>query len=102
MTFEFNKDEVDLRREEFFRENREVYGEIAKELYQKYHYTNPIVLKNLKKELPLRVTLLNKITIYGMTILEGYIIEYAYFFNDNINLRFCYKPSLYKMMKWGE
>lgn len=90
----------ELEREIRLKKNEDIYGEVALELFRKYHYTNPIVLKNLKKELPLRVTLLNKITIYGMTLLHGYIIQYSYYFNDDIKHEFIYKPSLHDMNSW--
>lgn len=101
MKFEFGKTVDDIEREEVFKRSEKAYGDIAKEMFEKYHYTNPIVLKNLKKHLPLRVSLFNNITIYGMTMLHGYIIEYAYFFNDNIDFVFVYKPSLNDMVNWG-
>lgn len=101
MKFEFKNELSGMEREKIFTSNDKIYGDIAKEMFEKYHYSNPIVLKNLKKHLPLRVSLFNKITIYGMTMFQGYIIEYSYFFNDNIDFVFAYRPSLNDMRKWG-
>lgn len=99
--FEFESTPTHLEREMNLKKYEEMYGDIAKELFEKYHYTNPIVLKNLKKELPLKVTIFNKVTICGMTLLHGYIIEYSYYFNNDINYVFVYKPSIFDMERWG-
>lgn len=112
-----NKEKEDLLNEIMFIAKNEVRAEVYKEinkqkkdktlcteraklLYDKFKYDNPIVLKQLKKSLPLRVSLVNKITIIGMALLYEDIIEYAYCFNDDYRHEFVYKPRIEEMEKW--
>lgn len=100
--YEIVKDDL---RDEIYKEalqiksKREERNIKAYELYNRFHYDNPIVLKYLKKSLPLRVRLLNKININGMSI-ENNIIRYSYYFNNDIGFKFIYEPSVYDMEKW--
>lgn len=92
---------AEIYEEMFQRKEKKVrYTELAKKLYDKFNYNNPTVLKHLKRELPLRVSLLNKITIIGMALLYEDIIQYTYYFNNDINHVFVYKPNINDMEKW--
>lgn len=97
--------EVELRAEiykEVFdrKEKKILYTEKAKQLYDKFKYENPIVLKMLKKELPLSVRLFNKITVIGSALLYEDIIQYTYCFNDDWKHVFVYKPYISDMERW--
>ena len=65
-----------------FQHRREIKHTIAKELYDRYRYDNPIVLKHLKRELPLSVRLFNKITMCSQRITEYDSIQYGYYYQN--------------------
>ena len=82
------------------KEKRIQYTEKAKLLYDKFRYDNPIVLKHLRKELPLRVRLLNKVHVIGMALLYEDIIQYTYYFNNDSKRVFIYRPHISDMEMW--
>lgn len=71
---------------------------LAHELYDKIDYET--AEKYLKKSLPLRIRLFNKVKIYGKSLSENQI-TYTYVFNDeSYHYNFKYTPSLYDMKDW--
>lgn len=82
------------------KEKKTLYTEQAKELYDKFRYDNPIVKKQLRKSLPLRIRLLNKVTVIGMALMYEDTIQYTYYFNDDYTKTFVFKPYIDDMKKW--
>lgn len=69
--------------------------ELAKEMYDKFSYKE--IEKHIKRELPLMVRLFNKVTVNGKALLYEDIIQYTYYFNDDVKNVFVYKPHIYDM-----
>lgn len=103
----YNIAKEDLR-DEVYRElcaahdNRLHSNEEIKELYNLFNYESPIVLRELRKELPLRIRLFNKVTLIGMELSEDNHIEYKYYFNKDLKAVFIYRPSISDMKNWSK
>lgn len=80
------------------REERRIkFNEKAKQLYDDISYKT--VEKYIKKALPLRVRLFNKVEVIGKCLMYDNVITYTYRFNNSNNY-FKFEPLIYDMMEW--
>lgn len=75
-------------------EGRKIKNELANKLYHAVQYKD--VEKLIKRDLPLRIRLLNKVSVIGKS-LRGNTVAYTYCFNNNHMRSFEYIPHLYEL-----
>lgn len=74
------------------KEKRIKRNKLAEELYNQVEYTE--VEKLIRRELPLRVKLFNKVSVIGKSLIGEGRLAYTYYFNDDLRRCFEYVPCL--------
>lgn len=65
---------------------------LAEELYNQVEYVE--VEKLIRRDLPLRVKLFNKVSVIGKSLIGEGRLVYTYYFNDDLRRCFEYVPCL--------
>ncbi len=75
-----------------FKEKEKERNDLAIDLYNGVSYED--VERLIRKDLPLRVKLFNKVSVTGKLLICEKLIIYTYCFNDNKSKMFHYMPTL--------